>query len=78
MPPQNAAEADKADNESSKNGNLNNNNKDKSLIKLENLNKINNEIEPTATKTTIVIPPDGGKYFNQVIAKNLILSTFYY
>lgn len=59
MPPQNAVELvpTKSDSDTPKNGNLNNNNKDAALAKLD-LNKVLEEPEPT--KATIVIPPDGG------------------
>lgn len=59
MPPQNAVELmpTKSDSEKPKNGNLNNNNKEVALPKLD-LKKVAEQPEPT--KATIVIPPDGG------------------
>lgn len=62
MPLQNAAEVDvtsKSGNVTPKNGNLNNNHKDKPSLKLEILKKANEEPEEP-TKATIIIPPDGG------------------
>lgn len=45
----------------SKNGNLNNNNKNRPSLKLENLKKsAEEEAESTVAKATVVIPPDGG------------------
>jgi hypothetical protein len=44
----------------SKNGNLNNNNKNKPVLKLENLKKSLGEPENATKAATIVIPPDGG------------------
>lgn len=59
MPPQNAVELvpTKSGSETPKNGNMNNNNKENALPKLD-LSKVPEEPEPT--KATIVIPPDGG------------------
>lgn len=58
MPPQNAVELvpTKSGDETSKNGNFNNNNKD-TPTKFD-LRKVEEVPEPT--KATIVIPPDGG------------------
>lgn len=59
MPPQNAVEPvpSNSDEETPKNGNLNNNNNKENIVAKLELTK-NEEVEPT--KATIIIPPDGG------------------
>lgn len=51
---ENDASTQKSGNDAPKNGNMS---KNKQGLKLENLKK---EVEPTVTKATIIIPPDGG------------------
>lgn len=60
MPPQNAVELvpSKSDDETPKNGNLNNNNNKEVQLKKLDLVKQVDEVEPT--RATIIIPPDGG------------------
>ena len=53
---ENDASTQKSGNEVPKNGNMS---KNKQGLKLENLKKSEDE-EPTVTKATIIIPPDGG------------------
>jgi hypothetical protein len=54
---ENDAPTTKSGNDAPKNGNMS---KNKQGLKLENLKKANEENEPTVTKATIIIPPDGG------------------
>lgn len=54
---ENDAPTTKSGNEVPKNGNMS---KNKQGLKLENLKKMNEDVEPTVTKATIIIPPDGG------------------